>query len=601
MTVIDGLTNTWDFKDRLVRVEDTNMVANYTYDYTDRRIIKNVGYKPGSANFTNHESRITTLYINKYFEVREHDAPTKYVWDGNTRVARVTGSLNTNVRVQRLRVYPGWNLCSLAVTATNALSQLNSLSALGGEGQGEVASSAFRWFPATQTWLSVTASDTLPAGTVLWLQATTNATLAITGVYTDPTNRIVTASGDFLPSAGLEAWCWTNSASLQPSALSLWFYDSATPRWLALLPPPLELQSGLPPFIAPGQAVFARADAQVQLEVPESALRIRYYHQDHVGSSSCMSDATGSSAEQSCYFPFGSSRLVRVGIRTAGDYRFSQKEEDAESGFHHFEARFLHAPVGHFMSVDPVLGGMRASLSVEGGGSNLAYPQAQNPFSYGRNNPLRYVDPSGTVETDLADTVKANLEKYNETHDLNPEAQKELRITSTDRSIEEQSYYILTRSAYKVRASKAFKETFSSEALAPFGSLRGKSWARDAAKFRELWKGLTQQAQQYLLGHIEGLAGKWPGYAHVGGKAIDVNVSGLDEKQKAMLQQTLAGAGLIVYREDLKSNPVRYGNGKVSMKEATTFHVVRSNVEATKTRVVSTTSSDLPHGTSSER
>ena len=48
-------------------------------------------------------------------------------------------------------------------------------------------------------------NETLPAGTVLWLKATTNATLTITGTYADPTNRTVTANGDFLPSAGLEA------------------------------------------------------------------------------------------------------------------------------------------------------------------------------------------------------------------------------------------------------------------------------------------------------------------------------------------------------------------------------------------------------------
>ena len=104
------------------------MRAEYTYDYTDRRIIKRVWPK-ASDQLHPQPSTLNpqpSLYIDKYFEVREHDAPTKYVWNGNTRVARVTGSLNTNVRVQRLRVHPGWNLCSLAVTATNP--SLNSQS-----------------------------------------------------------------------------------------------------------------------------------------------------------------------------------------------------------------------------------------------------------------------------------------------------------------------------------------------------------------------------------------------------------------------------------------------------------------------------------------
>jgi YD repeat-containing protein len=42
MTDIDGLKCTWDFKDRLVAIEDDTMRADYTYDYTDRRITKTV-------------------------------------------------------------------------------------------------------------------------------------------------------------------------------------------------------------------------------------------------------------------------------------------------------------------------------------------------------------------------------------------------------------------------------------------------------------------------------------------------------------------------------------------------------------------------------
>jgi hypothetical protein len=48
----------------------------------------------------------TTLYVGKHFEVRDHDQPTKYVFNGNTRIARITGSLSTNTRIQRFRLYP---------------------------------------------------------------------------------------------------------------------------------------------------------------------------------------------------------------------------------------------------------------------------------------------------------------------------------------------------------------------------------------------------------------------------------------------------------------------------------------------------------------
>src|SRR2546426_12088170 len=86
-----------------------------------------------------------TVYVGRHFEVREHDQPTKYVFNGATRVATIIGSLSTNSRIQRFRLYPGWNLLSLAVTALNAREQFNSLSASGGEGQGEVVSAAYQW------------------------------------------------------------------------------------------------------------------------------------------------------------------------------------------------------------------------------------------------------------------------------------------------------------------------------------------------------------------------------------------------------------------------------------------------------------------------
>src|SRR3954466_10885703 len=68
----------------------------------------------------------TAVFVNKSFELRDHDQPTKFVFNGATRVAAITGSLSNNPRIQRLRLYPGWNLISLAVAATNVLEQLNS-------------------------------------------------------------------------------------------------------------------------------------------------------------------------------------------------------------------------------------------------------------------------------------------------------------------------------------------------------------------------------------------------------------------------------------------------------------------------------------------
>ena len=117
MTEMDGLRCTWDFKDRLVGVEDDSMRAEYLYDYTGRRIVKRVWPKAaaGSPPSISDPRPSYVSYPSKDFEIREHDQPTKYVFNNETRVATITGSLSTNTRIQRLRLYPGWNLCSVAV------------------------------------------------------------------------------------------------------------------------------------------------------------------------------------------------------------------------------------------------------------------------------------------------------------------------------------------------------------------------------------------------------------------------------------------------------------------------------------------------------
>jgi hypothetical protein len=148
MTVIDGLRCTWDFKDRLVAVEDDTMRAEYRYDFSGRRVIKKVTWKKeepnssggGSAPAPALKSKTTSaLYPGKHFEVREYDQPTKYVFNGSTRIARVTGSLSVSTRIQRFRLHAGWSLLSLALDEARF------------ESAPEV-SAIYRWNPATSAW-----------------------------------------------------------------------------------------------------------------------------------------------------------------------------------------------------------------------------------------------------------------------------------------------------------------------------------------------------------------------------------------------------------------------------------------------------------------
>ncbi|SRR5581483_4646078 len=66
-------------------------------------------------------------------------------------------------------------------------------------------------------------------------------------------------------------------------------------------------------------------------------------------------------------------------------YKFAGKERDAESGLDNFKARYFGSSMGRFMSPDPA--GIMKQKVID--------PQQWNMYSYARNNPVRFVDPTG--------------------------------------------------------------------------------------------------------------------------------------------------------------------------------------------------------------
>jgi RHS repeat-associated protein len=372
MTDIDGLQCTWDFKDRLIAVENDKMRAEYTYDYTGRRIIKKVA--PKSLGETNSASPTSTIYVNKYFEVREHEQPTKYVWDGETRVARVIGSLSPNPRTQRIRIFPGWNLISLAVSSTNTAAQLK---------KNSMIDELYKWDLQTRAYNLVADSENLPAGIVLWLKATTQATPHLTGNYLDPTNIPLSASS-YYPCSGLEVSKTTNAFA---SDVSLWNFDKAAQAWHLRLSDDHALGdalSGSQDFLSPGQAVFVQPGSAMTLQAPPQHLRIVLYHPDHLRSSILTTDSASQLVEETAFYPFGNPRHSFRFQDSEAHYTFTQNERDKESRLHYFGARYLASSLGRFASCDPI-----------NANAMLANPQMQNLYSYALNGPVRYSDPAG--------------------------------------------------------------------------------------------------------------------------------------------------------------------------------------------------------------
>ena len=105
-----------------------------------------------------------------------------------------------------------------------------------------------------------------------------------------------------------------------------------------------------------------------------------YILKDHLGSASVVTDASGNAVGEQRYYPYGETRVTTGTIFT--DQLFTGQREMAGLRIYHYGARFFSPKLGRFLSADTIV-------------PNPANPQDLNRFSYVRNSPLRYTDPTG--------------------------------------------------------------------------------------------------------------------------------------------------------------------------------------------------------------
>jgi len=78
-----------------------------------------------------------------------------------------------------------------------------------------------------------------------------------------------------------------------------------------------------------------------------------FYHGDHLGSSSWITDGSGNVNQHLAYMPFGESFIDQ---RNSHDirFKFTGKERDSETGFDYFGARYYSSDISVWLSVDPL-------------------------------------------------------------------------------------------------------------------------------------------------------------------------------------------------------------------------------------------------------
>ena len=107
---------------------------------------------------------------------------------------------------------------------------------------------------------------------------------------------------------------------------------------------------------------------------------VYFYHPDHLGSTTLLTDATGRPTQRVEYAPFGELFLDRRdGTTWHTPYLFNAKELDEETGLYYYGARYYDPHLSLWISPDPL---------------ERKYP-AVSSYSYVGNNPTNYIDIEG--------------------------------------------------------------------------------------------------------------------------------------------------------------------------------------------------------------
>ncbi|MBO7429257.1 MAG: RHS repeat-associated core domain-containing protein, partial [Paludibacteraceae bacterium] len=114
-----------------------------------------------------------------------------------------------------------------------------------------------------------------------------------------------------------------------------------------------------------------------------------FYHPDHLGSTSLVTNLDGEVTQHVAYIPYGEVFVEQRNGTWNTPYLFNAKELDEETGLYYYGARYLDPTGTRWLSVDPV------------------FHAGSSPYAYCLGNPIRFSDPTGMWEWDENGNLKA--------------------------------------------------------------------------------------------------------------------------------------------------------------------------------------------------
>ena len=104
-----------------------------------------------------------------------------------------------------------------------------------------------------------------------------------------------------------------------------------------------------------------------------------FYHSDHLGSTSYITDDHANITQYDAYLPYGELLVDEHSSSEDMPYKFNGKELDEETGLYYYGARYMDPKISMWLGVDPMI---------------EKYPEI-SPYIYCHNNPIVLIDPDG--------------------------------------------------------------------------------------------------------------------------------------------------------------------------------------------------------------
>jgi len=121
-----------------------------------------------------------------------------------------------------------------------------------------------------------------------------------------------------------------------------------------------------------------------------------YYHPDHLGSSSYITNLDGEVVQHIEYVPFGEVFIEERNNIWNTPYLFNAKEFDEETGLYYYGARYYDPRLSLWISTDPL---------------EEFYPNITS-YTYCHNNPIILIDPSGMSDKEAQKRANTLIDQF---------------------------------------------------------------------------------------------------------------------------------------------------------------------------------------------